>query len=610
MALVETIRVKINKWGLMPLIVKFLPFVVVAMSLGGIGWFANLASRDMYRHTYISENALMPSQAFSYFRESEWNILRGYRNEVEKLVNSTEDERIAIVESWLKDISYKTAIHKWDFNHTDNHLSGKNVYGVLHAPRGDDAEAMVLCAPWVNSDGEFNIGGIALGITLARFFQRWSVWAKNIIVVFPTDSYISLRKWVEAYHTELDLTAGDIEGAIVVDYPSNADYFSRVDYFYEGLNGQLPNLDLLNTAMLVARNEGLKRVVQNRDVSNEYFGNRLTTLLKGVWSLAKAGLEPGPGCEAFSGWRINAITIKAVGNEGFADITTFGRIVESTFRSINNLLEKFHQSFFFYLLITPVNFISIGTYLVCAILISVGFSIMAFSIWLTNYTNSSKYITEENLAKGLGKSISIFTSIIVSCVVLFWITLELPTNQGSQILIGLFTATTITPIILNLHIPGLKLEISKDSAIKLQIISLIYFSLLLTTLALLNFSLSLLIGTITLPLQLIRLDKEDPLKISKPTKEESDKITEITNTATPVVSKIPSKRTRLNILLSLLSNPFTALVVIGFYFFKGPQELIQGLIWGWQGMQVWTWGIILLGWLPVWIVGVIISSIH
>ena len=33
-----------------------------------------------------------------------------------------------------------------------------------------------------------------------------------------------------------------------------------------------------------------------------------------------------------------------------ADFHVLGRIVEGVFRSLNNLLERFHQSFFFYLL--------------------------------------------------------------------------------------------------------------------------------------------------------------------------------------------------------------------------------------------------------------------
>jgi hypothetical protein len=47
-------------------------------------------------------------------------------------------------------------------------------------------------------------------------------------------------------------------------------------------------------------------------------------------------------------------------------------IVESTFRSLSNLLEHLHQSFFFYLLPTPERYISIGSYLPPVLLLAVG----------------------------------------------------------------------------------------------------------------------------------------------------------------------------------------------------------------------------------------------
>ena len=41
----------------------------------------------------------------------------------------------------------------------------------------------------------------------------------------------------------------------------------------------------------------------------------------------------------------------------------FLRIVESVCRSLNNLMERFHQSFFFYLLPSTYRYISIGVYM-------------------------------------------------------------------------------------------------------------------------------------------------------------------------------------------------------------------------------------------------------
>jgi len=43
---------------------------------------------------------------------------------------------------------------------------------------------------------------------------------------------------------------------------------------------------------------------------------------------------------------------------------TYCRLIEGVIRSINNLLEKFHQSFFLYLLTSPGKFVSVGVYMI------------------------------------------------------------------------------------------------------------------------------------------------------------------------------------------------------------------------------------------------------
>lgn len=40
------------------------------------------------------------------------------------------------------------------------------------------------------------------------------------------------------------------------------------------------------------------------------------------------------------------------------------RLVEGVIRSVNNLLEKFHQSFFLYLMTSPSRFVSVGVYMI------------------------------------------------------------------------------------------------------------------------------------------------------------------------------------------------------------------------------------------------------
>ena len=250
MALAETISRKVHKLGLIPKFIRLLPVISFTLALGSVVWLLALPLDGNYRNTYISENALMPSQVNSYFRESEWNFVRGYREEIKLIEHSSFNEKNSLVEKWLTDIGLVTAYHQ-------NGSANDTLYAIMHAPRGDDTEAMVLTVPWVTSEGEYNEGGLALAAGLARYFSKMSIWSKNIIFVFPQDSHAVLRSWVEAYHTTLEQTAGSIDAAIVLEYGKNGDYFDYFEMYYEGLNGQLPNLDLLNTISNVAYHEGI-----------------------------------------------------------------------------------------------------------------------------------------------------------------------------------------------------------------------------------------------------------------------------------------------------------------------------------------------------------------
>ena len=57
------------------------------------------------------------------------------------------------------------------------------------------------------------------------------------------------------------------------------------------------------------------------------------------------------------------------------------RVIEGIFRSLNNLLEQFHQSFFFYLLPESRRYVSIGLYMPPFGCLLVGPLIMAVVLW-------------------------------------------------------------------------------------------------------------------------------------------------------------------------------------------------------------------------------------
>lgn len=588
MALAETILRKIHKRGIIPKIIKLLPVISIVLAISSIAWLFILPLDGQYRNTYISENALMPAQVTSYFRESEWNIVRGYRSEIKQFDWSQVSENNAKLENWLIDIGLKPLYHenKYGFN---------TLYSILHAPRGDDTESMVITVPWYTSDDKENIGGISLGIALARYFNKMSIWSKNIIFVFPQDGHASLRLWVEAYHTTLDETAGSIEAALVMEYEGDLDYFSHYSIDYEGLNGQLPNLDLINTVNTIGYHENLHCSIQNTKnnelTKNTYF-TRLRTLLRGILQLTLSGLNSKTsGCEAFSGWQIQSITIKAQGTQGSADITQFGRIIDSTIRSINNLLEKFHQSFFFYLLLSSKNFVSIGTYLPSAILMAASFSVSALSCLLNNKIKATEYINN------ISKLLIIFTTIEITCFLLSIILpnlLHLNTEELSIVKIILIALTGVSLIISSLPMlsvsSSFNFKLNKSISYSIMSLSLFIISMLIITLLIVHFSLALSIGLITLPLTFI------PSLINST----------INN---------PSLKVKNNFKISLcliLSNPIFIIYIIGELYYadesNGIIQLMRGLLTSWYELQCWTWFVIMLGWLPSWI-GVSLSCI-
>jgi hypothetical protein len=100
------------------------------------------------------------------------------------------------------------------------------------------------------------------------------------------------------------------------------------------------------------------------------------------------------------------VTLQPFG-DGWQDEMAMGRVVESTFRSLNNLLEKLHQSFFFYLLMQHKRFVSIGTYLPSAMLVAVNFTIMAISLWIHSGRKNKKSPEKVDTAKSkVDKSIA------------------------------------------------------------------------------------------------------------------------------------------------------------------------------------------------------------
>ena len=440
-------------------------------------------------------------------------------------------------------------------------IANENVYAVLQGPRADATEAIVLIGAWKNMEEETNTSGVALVLTLARYFKRWSLWSKDIIFLVSGDSTTGPQAWVDAYHDghderyveRLKIKSGALQGAVAVDYPAGpwGHRYDKLHVLYDGVNGQLPNLDLFNTAVQIASSQmGIGCAIQRMFDHRDSYKERLQTMLRGMVSQG-LGHATGPH-SSFIPYHVDAITLSTVG-DGWHDEMSLGKTIESLFRSLNNLLEHLHQSFFFYLLIQANRFISIGTYLPSAMLIAVNFSITSIALWVASGRSSEPIpnpaatappadvptkdkpiekssnvtppaaskeptmeLVEQNGAKALVPKASttiterhlLFPLLsVLTMHVLGLLPLYLFNTWSSTTLSALYltvaNATTLFPLVVAWFFAELR-PLSHQENTLIQCFSLLLLGMILAALATLNFSQSFLIGVLAAPLSFVR----------------------------------------------------------------------------------------------------------
>jgi glycosylphosphatidylinositol transamidase len=622
-------------------LLKLPPYLSALCILVGIGWLLVLPLQEYSRNTYVSENALLPGQVHTYFGGSEHNIFRAYRHEVaaladktvpeyaisshmvawtKRLIASRRNQRLSEI---LRSSNLKVTTQKYSYSTSGRNISNENVYAILQGPRADATEAIVLVAAWRNMDDQINHSGVALLLTLARYFKRWSLWSKDIIFLISGDSTSGPQAWVDAYHDahdpdtieSLSIKSGALQGAIAIDYPAGpwGHRYEKLHIHYDGINGQLPNLDLFNTAVSVASGQmGIGCTLQRMWKHDDSYKERLQTMLRGMISQG-LGHASGPH-SSFIPYHVDAITLQTVG-DGWHDEMGLGRTVESLFRSLNNLLEHLHQSFFFYLLLQANRFVSIGTYLPSAMLIAVNFSITSIALWVASgragtvpnpasttppstsgekSTSSIGEKTEMTLASKDGALALIPTALLTTTerslfLPLFFVLathflgllpLYIFNNTTSSLLSPTFTAiaivTTFLPHLVAFSLQKLRKPTKQETTL-IQCFSLLLLGMFLAALATLNFSLSFLIGIATSPLTFIRPSKSIPISAAT------------------------------SVLLAVL-NPIVLIKGATVYFGVDVVEFLLKAAEGWHVWGLWTQVVVWLVWWPAWFAGSVVVS--
>ena len=440
---------------------------------------------------------------------------------------------------------------------------------------------------------------------------------------------------MDAYHNNhisasvapLPVKSGALQGAIVVDNALDH-HFDSLHIVYDGINGQLPNLDLFNTAVSIASGQmGIRVALQRMWKHDDSYAERLQTMLRGMVSQG-LGHSSGPH-SSFIPYHVDAITLQGVG-EGPQDEMAMGRVIESIFRSLNNLLEHFHQSFFFYILMQADRFVSIGTYLPSAMLVAVNFSIMAIALWIRSGRPAApkvgssipgkdekpelEVVEKDGMTaivpKGsltiLERELFVPVAFVTSAHFLGLMPLYLFNHfsadvslhslhviYNADILFKILTNQFIVCFtILSLFLPTalamrIKQHLTDQHLVLIQCFSLLLLGMFLATLATLNFSLSLFVGLLSTPLSFIGPSVYSP--------DEED------------TSQSRSRRTISSIVLQILSPP-VVLWLASWSCGAGVSDILAEAAFGWKVNGLWTQVVIWCVWWPAWLTASVLVS--
>jgi len=403
---------------------KLLTFVSFLLVLaGGLGFLMVMGHHQFSHKTYFSENALLPGLVINSF-DQEFSAHKYLDKLREDSAAAGGDYSMNLLEGFFSDMGLEVYTHNFTLNFPfgkGKKFQGKNLYAILRAPRASSTESLVLSAPFRRSLSLEPPTDVSLALLLAsaKFFRTQNYWAKDIIFLITEHELLGMQAWLEAYHDsttagtsqsildhgQLEARAGAIQAAINLELSSER--LTHINVKIQGLNGQLPNLDLFNLINRLCMKEGMGSLFQHRHDtpyrgssflgSWKVYSNNMKTLLSMMADQASGmangnhGLFHRMGIEAVTleGVNLNTKLKKKKKKYPEVDLYQMGRVIEGTFRSLNNLLERFHQSFFYYVLPSSSRYVSIGMYMPGFGVLAAGLILPALGAWLKSQEESA-----------------------------------------------------------------------------------------------------------------------------------------------------------------------------------------------------------------------------
>jgi glycosylphosphatidylinositol transamidase len=404
----------------------------------------------------------------------------------------------------------------------DDDGDGAVVWGILRAPRGDGKEGLALSTHW-SADGQGSSSpgscdGVGMMLSVAAYLARQNWLAKDVVFV-ATAHPRGIAEWV-AHYVGREARAGALQAALCLDIACQA-RSAAFSVLLHGLNGQLPNLDMLNAMVRIAGREGADGFVTIEAPA--------AMARTGVWGaldgalgpyvprklvnfMARQALGVPTGDHGwFTKYRVDAVTISTDHPVTSSSVRAIAqkdvaKHVISLLRSLNNLLEHLHQSFYFYVLTGPSRYLSIAEYSVSLglLLAPLLFAILP-AVWL-DPTSIASIRHEATIPRSA--HLAAFRSLVEVCMIhvvcigsyaaAFW---AIPAGLAAPWALASLAAAVlllfgVLPTIGNRLAPG-----GPDGRLW-RVFSLVPVAVFLSTFSLVNFSFCALASIITVPLAL------------------------------------------------------------------------------------------------------------
>uniref|UniRef100_A0A9R1SN79 GPI-anchor transamidase component GPAA1 n=2 Tax=Cyprinus carpio TaxID=7962 RepID=A0A9R1SN79_CYPCA len=399
-------------------------------------------------------------------------------------------------------------------------VRGTNVYGILRAPRAPRTEALVITAPC--SPGNTNNQAVALLLALAQYFRNQIYWAKDIIFLVNEHDLIGTQAWLEGYHhtnitgmeySPLQGRAGSIQAALSLELSS--DVITSLDLVLEGLNGQLPNLDLANLFYAFCQKLGVLCTIQGKLQRNDWdtaegYTHAAQTMMLMVLKQACGRSWGDHGL--FLRYHIEAASVRGINSFRHykTDATTIGRLLEGMVRKLNNLLERLHQSYFFYLLPSLSRFVSIGYYMPAFGLLAVILLLRALDLWV--HLGAPALAAVDGVTEPSSPGVlTVLTPVVISHltgVALYLLPVHLQEMAVEHFPVSETEAVVLTAIAI--YTAGLALPHNTQRLLSgegteqgwkvLKLTALLYLAVLLGCTALINFSLGFILAVTLVPI--------------------------------------------------------------------------------------------------------------